>query len=478
LITVPLYISWLGGEKYGLLLTGVAISNYLMFTDAGANWSSMLLIANANGRDDREEISSILRNSFFLACCSALIVALLLLFFLLFINFSKTGFLFKIHDEFPSLLIVIATSVMLNLGVSPFYNLLIGLQETYIASIYQGAGTLIGALFAISMASFQNSIALVFAGNVAGSCLAGFLAAIHTRRRHPWAFVNNKSIDYLQLRNQLRLGARSFSMQIGNVLWGTAPVLVISFVAGAKYVPLYSVPMTLISTPSNIISSFSANLQAGYGEAMGRGEIEWVQATLRRIIRMVFYLFGILACGFLILSIPTINIWTSNRLEPSLIMIINTLLITLSGIVLKTLRYGLTGINRHGRAASADLLCGILAIAFGVFGVYIFGFEWISVPMLFAIFLTNGWVIPIELNKALNNNNYWPDFEYWFTLFISCFAASIIGWVVFWLLGDSSILNIFISGCSMAVAYFVVGNVIMKDETQIIWHLIQKIFPK
>ena len=45
-LTVPLYLGWLGDTRYGLMLTALACAGYLMFSDAGLSWSSMLLISH------------------------------------------------------------------------------------------------------------------------------------------------------------------------------------------------------------------------------------------------------------------------------------------------------------------------------------------------------------------------------------------------------------------------------------------------
>jgi O-antigen/teichoic acid export membrane protein len=41
-VSVPLYLHWLGQERYGLLLIGLAFAGYLMFLDAGLSWSTMM----------------------------------------------------------------------------------------------------------------------------------------------------------------------------------------------------------------------------------------------------------------------------------------------------------------------------------------------------------------------------------------------------------------------------------------------------
>ena len=407
LATVPLYLAWLGPERYGLLLTGIAISSYLMFSDAGINWGSMLLVAQAHGRGDREGIAAIFRSSFPLAACSAVLVAVV------------TGGLVRVlhrggpdwlpsHPEFPGLLLAVGGSVLVNLGLAPFFNLLIGLQDTRIAAAYQGLGRLAGTVGTVVIAGSGASLGWVYGGTIAGTLLAGILTVVHCLRGYRWAFRRGPFCEPAQLFEQVRTGARSLLMQAGTVLWGTAPVMAISLGAGAQFVPLYSIPMTLLNAPFGVVSTFSATLQPGYGEAMGRGEIPWIADTLGRILRLAVIVIGLIACGFLLLANPFIREWTGDRIDPGPSLLAGVFILASVHLMLSVFRYALTGINRHRHACLGEIAGGTLAMGAALLLARGAGAEWAIFAVAGIALASSGWILPLELKRSLPGQSFMP----------------------------------------------------------------------
>jgi O-antigen/teichoic acid export membrane protein len=476
LATVPLYLRWLGQERYGVLLTGLAFASYLMFSDAGLTWASMLLIAQANGRGDRNTIAAILRNSFSLAACSALLASAIVATAFWVLKRQHPIAWLPHQPEFPGLLLAIGVSVVGNLCLSPFYNLFIGMQEAHLAAIYQGSGRLSGTLAAVVVASTGVPLGWVFAGNVAGALGAGLLAAVHCRRRHAWAFQSGSIWEKAQIRLQLRTGAKSIIMQAGNVFWGSAPVLAISSAAGPQFVPLFSIPMTLLNAPLGVLSSFSANLQPGYGEAMGRGETQWVADTVRRILRQVIVVVGLLTCGFLLLAAPFVRVWTGGRIELEPKMLASVLAIAVVGAVLSVFRFALTGINRHRLASISDLLCGALAIGLSVLAVRRFGHAFIGLGIVAAAGLTSGWVLPVELRRTLRASTFWPSWPFWLRWLAIVSLAFAVGWI---LAQDKAFLPVWLivltSALAISLVFVFLSWKLLPEETNVLLRLFRRI---
>jgi O-antigen/teichoic acid export membrane protein len=466
LITVPLYLAWLGQERYGLLLTGLAFSGYLMFSDAGLNWASMLLIAQANGREERSKVASIVRNSFPLAACSALLVILLITGGYFVLTKSQSVTWLPSHPEFPGLLLAIGAGAVASLGLGPFYNLLIGLQDTTLAAIYQGSGRITGTLAAVVMAWVGAPLGGVYAGNIAGTLLAGLLAAIHCRRRHPWAFAKGPFWEPSQIRQQLRTGLKSLTMQAGNVLWGTAPVFAISFVAGARFVPSYSIPMTLLNAPLGVISSFSANLQPGYGEAMGRGDLEWVAGTVQQILRRVLLILGLLGCGFTFLSAPFVSLWTEGRIGLSPVMIGNVLFLAFVASLVAVFRFALTGINRHRFASLTDLAGGILAMIAAPIIVARFGYEWSGSAVALIGLFTCGAVMPRELRKSLTGLPLFPPFAFHLRLLAVVAITSLAASLTRYFYSQDTWISIGVAGLVITGTFLAAAGSLLPAETR------------
>jgi len=479
LVAVPLYLKWLGQERYGVLLTGLAFSGYLMFSDAGLSWSSMLLIAQASGRNDQSVIAGIVRNSFSLAACSGVIVGILVGSTALLLNSPARPAWLPQHPEAAGLIVAVGCSVASSLMLSPFYNLFIGLQEGHIAGAYQGLGRVIGTLASLVVAAWALPLGLVFGANVLCNFLAGIAAAAHCCRRHPWAFHRGARWDWPVIRQQLRTGAKSFGMQIGGVLIGTAPVLAVSSGAGPQFVPYLSIPLTLLNTPLGIVNSFNASLQAGYGEAMGRNEAIWVAETVRRTLRQLLVMLGLLSCVFFLLASPFIYQWTGGRIDLSWVMLGSALAIASSGALLAVFRFALSGINRHRTAALSELLFGGLSMALAFAVVRAFGFQWVGVGILGAALISSGWILPRELRLALSASHLWPSIPFWLRWGGSAIVVAATGAAVWSLMAGFPVLLAMIATAVTIVALYAAAiHWLLPDESKLVFRMVRRLMPR
>ncbi len=412
-VSVPLYLLWLGQERYGLLLTGLAMAGYLMFADAGLSWSSMLLISQAHGRGDRDQIAAIVRNSISLALVSAVLVGLVVWSAFLVLHSPSRPAWLPHHPEAAGLVLAVGSSVIITLLLSVFYNIFNGMQEMHVAAGYQGVGRLLGTLASLGAAALGEPLGMVFGANVLCGLVCGLAAAMHCVRRHGWAFRWGPIWEHDQIRLQLRSGGKSFGMQIGGVLISTAPVFAISSQASVAAVPCLTIPLTLLNFPLSLMTSFNMTLQPGYGEAMGRGEQQWVAATIRSILYTGLVFTGLLSAGFIVLAQPFVQLWTAGRLPLSPLMVIGALLIAVTGMILNIFRFALTGMNRHRFAAVSELANGLLSFPLAWLAVRYLGFAWVGFAMFLAAVTTSFWILPRELRRNLQVSSIWPPLEFW-----------------------------------------------------------------
>jgi len=479
LVTVPLYLKWLGQERYGVLLTGLSFGGYLTFSDAGLSWSSMLLIAQASGRNDRKTISRIFRNSFPLAGCCVLLVALITTISASLITGTK-HFTWLFEDpETVGLLIAVASSVACTLFLSPFYNLFIGMQEAHLAALYQGIGRVVGTVASVAVSATGASLGLVFGSNVLCALGAGLVAAFACANRYPWAFERGSFWDTSLVKQQLRTGAKSFAVQVGGVIRNTAPVLAISSVAGPQFVPYLSIPLTLLNAPLGGVNSFSASLQPGYGEAMGNNETAWVATTSQRILRQVLLMVGLLASGFWLLAGPFVRYWTGGLIELQPAVLGSALAIAVAGTVLGVFRFALTGINRHRTAGGSELAFGCLSMVLAVVAVRQFGFEWVGAGVLFAALLTSAWILPRELCRAVGKPGPWPSLNFLLRWAASVFIAGGTGWIALRIAGIlPNWLALGVTGIVVCVVYVAVVRAFLPGEWNSIVLLLKRFVPK
>lgn len=401
LAAIPLFLGTVGAGGYGLIVTVMAFMGYLGFADAGLSWGSMILIAQAHGRDGKTEIAHIVRHSAVLAAGSGLIVALAVTGVLLAAAAGWRLPMFAGHPEADALILIAGVQLGLTLQFSVFYNLFQGLQEGYWVGFYQGLGRLLGLGGSMVAAWLTHNVAWIMIVQLALTAASGAAAAVHACCRHPWAFSRGSWTDRAQYRAQLRIGAKNFLLQIGRTLGGTAPTLGISSILGPAAVPLYTVPTTLLTMFFAPINAWNANMQSAYGEAWVSGSKDWVRDAFRHSLERALLAGGLGVALFLALGNAFIRLWTHDRLWVDPAMLASVSAITLVGAWLSAGQFLLTGLNRHRHAAVAEMANGLLAMALVVAAVRWLGLGAVGAGVTGAAVATSGWVLWREIRAWL-----------------------------------------------------------------------------
>lgn len=423
LFSLPLFLSTLGTGGYGLMITVLALMGYLGFADAGLSWGSMILIAQANGRGSRAEIAHIVRHSMVLALGSGLIVVLALGATLV---SAKAGWrlpMFARHPEADWLIAIAGIQLGLGLQFGVFYNLFQGLQEGYWTAIYQGLGRMLGLAGSMIIAWRTRSVASVMIVQLVFTVAAGTAATAHVWLRHRWVFSQGSWIDRSQYRAQLRVGAKNFLLQIGRTLCGTAPTLGISAIVGPAAVPLFTVPSTLLTLFFVPINSWNASMQSAYGESWTSGSSAWARAAFRQAMERTLLFGGLGVALFLALGDTFIRLWTQNRLWLGHAMAVSVAAIVVTSALVAAGEFLLTGLNRHRRAAVAELVNGVTTLVLVALAVRWIGPGAVGLGAVVAMAITSGWVLRREIRRWLGPDCF-PRFSFWLRVCLAAAASS------------------------------------------------------
>jgi O-antigen/teichoic acid export membrane protein len=428
LFSIPIYLTTLGTEGYGLMVTVMATMGYFSFADAGLSWGSMILVAQASGRGNKAEIAHIVRHSMVLAAGSGLVVLLGLGGVLACAGAGWRLPMFAHHPEADRLLVIAAIQVALNLQFSAFYNLLNGLQEGYLTGIYQGLGRILGVAGSMLVAWRTRSVAAVMLVQFGFMAATGAAAVVHVWLRHPWVFGRGSWVDPVQYRAQLRIGAKNLLLQVGRTLVGTAPTMGISSIVGPAAVPFFTVPTTLLTVFFVPVNSWNASMQSAYGEAWTSGSREWTRGAFRKSLERTLLVGGLGVALFFALGDPFIRVWTHSRLWLDPAMAASVAAIVVVGALVTCGEYLLTGLNRHRRAAVAELANGLCALVLAASAVRWIGYEAVGAGTTVAALITSVWVLRREIHGQLGSGCF-PQASFVARI---CAAAAVTFMAAFW----------------------------------------------
>ena len=412
LVAVPLYVRYLGVERYGLFLTAQACAGYLGFGTSSVSQSTMILVSHAAGRNDAAELSGIVRNSLAISAASALFVIVVTCGIAFGLQGTKLGDAVMLdHPEVPGLVMAIGLQVVSVIAFSSFYDLLVGLQRADLVALLQGASRTVTQLASLGLVLQGASIGAITAGGALGTVLAGTLCVIRTRRDHPQAF-QPAEITRAQITQQVRTAAKSSGLLLGATLAGTAPTVALAAVAGPSSVPLYAVAARFFTLGTSFVNTFSTLMQPAFGDAFARRDLQWIRSMLLLLWEKTLLSMAIASAALIAIGGLFIDVWTAGKLEVSSTMLVS---VAMGGVAtaLAPLKYMLSGINRHRAAAVTEITNGALAMVFSLAAVKLLSADWVGVGTLLAAACTSFWVLPMQARLQLGGASVAPPLGKW-----------------------------------------------------------------
>jgi O-antigen/teichoic acid export membrane protein len=279
LISVPLTFRYLGSERYGIWMVLTSIIFAMGFADLGIGNGLVNAISEANGKDDPQLAKEYVTSALAMMLCIAAFLAVAGAVGYPFVPWMR---LFNVKSEAVAAegaraFLVLYCSFVVNIPLGVVTRAQTGLQQGYTSQIVGACGSVVSLLAVLVVIAFHGSLVwLVFAsavGLVAATLLNGWVLF----RKHPWLLPSWNAYRRRSASKIVRLGLMFFVLQCAVAVSFTSDNIVIAQVMGAAAVAVYAVPQKLFGFVSMVIGMASAPLWPAYGEAIARGDVDWVR---------------------------------------------------------------------------------------------------------------------------------------------------------------------------------------------------------
>jgi O-antigen/teichoic acid export membrane protein len=315
LVIVPVVLHHLGHELYGVFATITAIAGLVGWADFGLGNGLISEVAAAQGRDDSASTARAVSTAFFALLGLAIVLGAL---FAVVYPFVPWDSIFNVSGDAASgvgaAAAAFAVGVLLALPLGVVQRAEIGLQEMFVASLWQALGSLLGLAGVIIAVAAGASLPYIVLAVAVGPAmaLAGNGGELFFRRR-PWLRPTLKRVDRDVGAALLRIGSLFFVLQIAVAVAYESDALVLTQILGPSAVTTYSVTMRVFLVVPALAGFVLAPLWPAYGEAISRGDAGWVRQTLRRAVRGGLLL-SVGGAGVLALvARPFIDAWAGFR---------------------------------------------------------------------------------------------------------------------------------------------------------------------
>jgi O-antigen/teichoic acid export membrane protein len=315
LVIVPVVLHHLGSERYGVFATITAIAGLVGWADLGLGNGLISEVAAAQGRDDSASVARAVSTAFFALLSLAVLLAAV---FAAVYSFVPWPSVFNVAGGAASgvgpAAAAFSTGVLLALPLAVVQRTEIGMQETFVASAWQALGSvlgLVGVIVAVGVGASLPYIVLAVAVAPAVA-LAGNGGDLFFRRR-PTLRPALARVDRGTASALLRIGALFFVLQIAIAVAYESDALVLAQILGPAAVTTYSVTMRVFLVIPGLAGFVLAPLWPAYGEAISRGDADWVRRTLRRALRGGLLLSVSGAALLALVARPAVQVWAGFR---------------------------------------------------------------------------------------------------------------------------------------------------------------------
>lgn len=318
-VSVPLALSYLGAERYGLWMSVTSLVAVIAAADLGVGNGLLNAIAEAHGRDDRELAGRYVSSAFFLLTLVALLLAAATLAVqpllswptLLNANSSLTA-----NEAQPTALAVLACSfALIPLGIAARIHL--GYQEGFINSMWQTVGSILGMLGLFLAVLLRWSLPWLVLAFSLGPVISAGLNLVVLLRDRSWLRPRWQAVRRAAANRFLRTGVQFAILQGVFAIAFLSDNVVIARIFGPNAVAQYAVHAQLFGFAPLLAGLALGPFWPAYGESIARGDIEWVRKALFRSVIATTILVGGASLVLLSVGDPLMHLWVGSRIEPS-----------------------------------------------------------------------------------------------------------------------------------------------------------------
>jgi O-antigen/teichoic acid export membrane protein len=329
-IAYPVYLHFLGYEKYGVWLVLATILTFAQLGDLGISPAITKLVAEEYGRNDIKGIQRYIATALAMLCISGTVVLSVILVF-------KTQIitLFKLSGENAEMVLWLLPYI----GILSVYVFIVqalnavlsGLGRMDLANYIQSVGRVVAVLVAGILLYNGRGIESLLIASIASYLLIHIASLVCVWRIVHIRLLRMDNLDAHRGRYLLRFGGAMFGSSLMGMLFDPFNKLMLSRYAGISAIPVYDIALR---GSMQVRALIEAGLRAlmpeisRIGANMTTYARDRISQINRRAIRLIFLFGSPLYAGLIILLTPLLKFWLRQQFVDELPVVFTIMLIS------------------------------------------------------------------------------------------------------------------------------------------------------
>jgi O-antigen/teichoic acid export membrane protein len=313
-VSVPLTYSYLGEERFGLLMLILSLVMLMSFADLGLGYGLLNKIAVYDVAKDVRSMRQAVSSTFFFLLATGVFILIVFALVYPYIEWSE---LFNVksseaQSEAGTAVFVFAVCFCLALPFTIVTKLQAGYQENHINQIWEASGNVFSLIALIVAVHFRVGVPLILLALYGSQCafiLFNFLTQFLVRRRHllPSVFAWNFPI----FKDVFREAAMICVLQISSILINAIDSILIARFIGPIAVGAYAIGYRLFSVFILPVQALLSSILPAFNDAVANDDVGWILRGMKKSTGSVIGFSIALGCLFVLLANFIIDIWIS-----------------------------------------------------------------------------------------------------------------------------------------------------------------------
>jgi len=312
LISVPLVLSYLGKERYGLWATIGAVVAWTSLFDLGLANGLVNLLSAAHGRDDKAEAGRHVSTAFTALVVMAGVLGIVAFLGVGVVPWDSVLGARGVADE-STIRWSVAASLLLVVVSLPFSvtsQVYAAYQRSYLLNSFVFGSAILGfALLLLALWLHVTMPVLILIYGIGGP-LSGAVAFFYaTRKAMPWLRPRVRSISRGALRPLVSLSFPIFLFQIGALAVNQTQTIMLAHRCNMSVVASYSIAMRVFLLVIAVVHVGTGSFVPALREAYERGDHDWARRAFARLLRFRLATTMGAGCAFILLGDTLLRLW-------------------------------------------------------------------------------------------------------------------------------------------------------------------------
>lgn len=365
-VLVPITLTYLGSEFYGIWIVLLSIVSWLSLFDIGVGNGLRNKLTEAITLGNKQLANNYISTAYFFMGGVGLLIITVLVFVIYYCNWEL---IFNIHEQYigqlQNMMYIYISALILNFIFNLINPILNAFQFSSLTNVTNILTSLFFIVFLYYIKSAKNNITIITSLYCISLILSNILVSFVFFIKHKSFIPNLKYFNKIYIKELISLGGSFLIIQIAVLFIFTIDNFLVAHLLGPKFVSKYNIAFKLFSVFTVGYGILMAPLWSAYTEAYLRKDFNWI----RKVIALLNYSLIPLCVGVLLMmkfNRILLDFWIPGNIDlyPDLSLMCSLAIFVLISIWNNIYSFFLNGINETKIQVKTAILGIILNIPF------------------------------------------------------------------------------------------------------------------